>query len=175
MRHLGIIAVFTGGDRTRLFTHTNTFPICLEENPTLLGKHANQVSIPPKQRETCILHERWERSCTCSVQHRRGVSPQLSGVSNSKGNLGFRVPAWSHPPLFCDTSPGYTLPCHFLQKMGLVQRRLEAATSSVPVQHLQVETGCGAQSPASVLKAPTPSSQSNGPPSSSNGGTSACL
>lgn len=65
---------------------------------------------------------------------------------------------------------------HFARKkMGLVQRRLEAATSSVPVQHLQVETGCGAQSPASVLKAPTPSSQANGPPSSSNGGTSACL
>lgn len=64
-------------------------------------------------------------------------------------------------------------PTHFLQKMGLIQRRLEAATSSVPVQHSQVEPGCGAQSRASVLTAPTPISQANGPPSSSNGGTSA--
>lgn len=134
------IAVFTAGDRNRLFTHANTFPICPEDNQSLLGNHDNQGSIP---LSSCIAgrrqsHESNEKERNLHFAQKVGKqlhlqpagqtgcgSPPLSGVSDSKGNSGLRVLAWSPPPPFCNTSPPRSITL-YLQKMGLVQRRLEA-------------------------------------------------
>lgn len=122
--------MFTAGDRNRLFTHTNTFPICLEDNPTLLGKHANQVSIPPSREKLAFCTKSGKATALAACRTMVCVS---SGIwcfeQQGREDLGLRAPAWSHPPLFCTILiQVICVVLSFLQKMGLVQRRLEASS-----------------------------------------------
>lgn len=184
MSYLGI-AVFTAGDRNRLFTHANTFPICPEDNQSLLGNHDNQGSIPLSsciagKRQSDESNEKERRKLAFCTKSGKAAEPAARRTDESVGLLLYLVFQTARGTLGSGSLLGLLhlrsvilllhVPLHYIcRKWAWSKENLrQEAASFVPVQ-----PGCWAQSQAFVLTTPTPSLQANGPPSSSNGGTSA--